>query len=173
MNLLIGFFLALTPCLTQAQGANGLVFTTNSPVLIFADANRQIGPMDSQLMKFISDTLYSSKPSSNLICDLKINEIKQERKFSDGVRTIEMLEVIYFTRSYMNVPDQKIYFPLNTTTIIRSEINSRLAGLVEEIEMKANDRLNSRFIFQHNGNGEIIWMTFEDDMKTVPCRLRN
>lgn len=174
MKSILGFIAFVLPLFTYAQNQvwpNTL--TANSPILIFADKNRQVGPMDANLMKFISDTLHNSKPANNLNCDVKVRDIKQEKRFSDGVRTVEMLEVIFFTRSYMNVPDQTVYFPLDVTTVERSEINSRFAGLVEAFEVKANDMANSRFIFQHNGNGDIVWMSFEDDIKTVPCRLKN
>ena len=140
-------------------------------MLIFADANRVIKPMDIKSMTFIAETLTVAKPALNLDCDVRIREIKQERKFSDGVHIVEMLELIYHNRVY-GLPEQTTYFPLGSK-VTKSEKNSKFSGVVEEIQLEADDMVNSRFIFQHNGRGEIVWMTYEDDLRTIPCRLKN
>lgn len=141
-------------------------------VLIFAKADKKIQPLDRPLLKFVSDTLDNGRPAENLDCEVKVRDVHEDRRFSDGTRRIEMLELIYYTRSANGLPEQKAYFPVNSTQITRSTVNSRFAGSVEEIQLEADDMVNSRFIFQHNGRGGIIWMTYEDDLKTVPCRLK-
>lgn len=143
----------------------------SADILIFAQADRRTQPMDTPLLSFISNTLQEGQPSENLDCEVKTQIIREDRRFSDGVRRIEMLEVIYFTRSFTGLPEQKSYFPLDSK-VTRSLVNSRFAGSVEEIQLEAEDTVNSRFIFQHNGRGEIVWMSYEDDLKTVPCRLK-
>lgn len=148
-----------------------LIRAASADVLIFAQADRRAQPLDSSLLNFISGTLQEARPAENLDCEVKTQTIREDRRFSDGVRRIEMLEVTYFTRSANSLPEQKSYFPLESK-VTRSMVNSRFAGSVEEIQLEAEDTVNSRFIFQHNGRGEIVWMSYEDDLKTVPCRLK-
>ena len=140
-------------------------------VLVFADKNRKVYPMDLKTLKFVSDTLHLGKPALNLGCDVKVREMVEERKFSDGVRRVEMLEIIFKTQSF-NLPEEKMYFPIGSK-LTQSVKVSKFAGTVEEIQLEAEDLVNSRFIFQHNGRGEIVWMSYEDDHKTTPCRLNN
>lgn len=142
-----------------------------SQILVFAKANRRIEPMNIEIMTFISETLHVGKPALNLNCEVIVREIKQERKFSDGIKIVEMLEIIYRS-SLFNTPEQKAYFPIGSA-ITREEKVSNFSGPIEEIQLESDDLANSRFIFQHNGRGEIIWMSFADDLKTLPCRLKN
>lgn len=158
MKLLIAAIVAVFSSATSAQ------------ILIFAKEGLKVEKMDRNLMYFISETLHVSKPALNLDCDISVNEIKQERRFSDGVHIVEMLELVYRSRHF-NVPAQKIYFPLGSK-VTRDVVNSRFAGTVEQIQLEAEDMANTHFTFQHNGMKEIVWMTYEDDLKTVPCQLK-
>lgn len=143
---------------------------TRAQILEFAQANRQTQPMNVELMTFIAETLHAGKPALNLDCEVRMREIKQDRKFSDGVKAVEMLEIIY-RGAVTNPSPQKAYFPIGSV-VIREQKVSAFAGTVEEIQLEAGDLANSRFTFQHNGRGEIVSMSFEDDLKTLPCRLK-
>ena len=143
---------------------------TRAQILEFAQNNRQIKPMDVALLTFIAETLHAGKPALNLDCEVRVREIKQERKFSDGVKIIEMLEIIYRGAVTDSSP-QKAYFPIGSN-IVKAQKVSAFSGTVEEFQLEAGDLANSRFTFQHNGRGEIISMSFEDDLKTLPCRLK-
>ena len=143
---------------------------TTSNILVFASNNRQILPLNESLLKFISDTLHLGKPALNLRCDVKVREMTDERKFSEGVQRIAMLEIIFKTE-YFHMPEEKMYFPVGSQVTKEVKV-SKFAGTVEEIQLQSDDLANSRFIFQHNGRGEIVWMTFEDDHKTTPCLLK-
>ena len=150
------------------SGSSFLSNTTN--ILVFAGNDRQVMPMDEKFLKFVSDTLYLGKPALNLRCDVKVREITEERRFSDGMKRIQMLEVIYKT-NYFNLPEEKMFFPIGSQVTKEMKV-SKFAGSVEEIQLLSDDLTNSRFIFQHNGRGEIIWMSFEDDQKIAPCALK-
>ncbi len=145
--------------------------TTSNNILVFASNNRVIKPLDEKLLKFVSDTLHVGKPGLNLNCDVKVREITEEKKFSDGVRRIQMLEIIFKT-NYMNLPEEKMYFPVGSQVTKEVKV-SKFAGTVEEIQLQSDDLADSRFIFQHNGRGEIVWMSFEDDQKIAPCAVRD
>ena len=148
-----------------------LIFNTAySQVLVFPNNNKLIGPLSVRMLKFISTTLHTSKPALHLDCDVKVREIAEERRFSDGIRRIDMLEIIFRSKN-LSVPPEKFYFAVGSTRITKEHKVSKFSGPVEEIQLETEDITNSRFIFQHNGQGEIIWMTFEDDLKTTPCRL--
>ena len=121
-------------------------------------------------MSFIAEILHANKPALNLDCEVKVKEIKQERKFSDGIRIVEMLEIKYRS-SLVDYQEQLIFFPLQSLIKIQNK-NSGFSGTVEEFELQSDDLANSRFIFQHDGRGNLIWMSFENDLKTVPCGLK-
>lgn len=146
------------------------VSLTRAQILEFAQHNRQIQPMNIELMTFIAQTLHAGKPALNLDCEVRVREIKQERKFSDGVKIIEMLEIIY-RGAVTNPSPQKAYFPVGSV-IVKAQKVSAFAGTVEEFQLESGDLANSRFTFQHNGRGEIVSMSFEDDLKMLPCRLK-
>lgn len=157
------FFLVAATLLFQIQ--------VRAQILEFAQENRKIQPMDVELMTFIAVTLHAGKPALNLDCEVRVREIKQERKFSDGIKIVEMLEIIY-RGAVFNPIQQKAYFPLGSI-VTKAQKVSAFSGTVEEFQLEAGDLANSRFTFQHNGRGEIVTMIFEDDLKTLPCRLRN
>jgi hypothetical protein len=137
---------------------------------VFPSANRRVSAMDEKLLKFVSDTLYLGKPALNLKCDVKVREITEDRKFSDGLRRIQMLEVKFKT-NYFGQYEETMYFPVGSQVTREIKV-SKFAGTVEEIQLQSDDLEDSRFIFQHNGHGEIVWMTYEDDQKTTPCALK-
>lgn len=141
-----------------------------SQILLFADPSKKVTDLDSSTLSFIDKTLHDSKMASNLACDYKARIISEERRFSTGVERVEMLEIIFISR-YGHVHEEKTYFPIGSK-VTRRQTNSKFAGTVEEIELESTDSHNSRFIFQHNGRGEIIWMSYEDDLETTPCRLQ-
>ncbi|MGZ3724236.1 MAG: hypothetical protein ACXWQQ_00465 [Pseudobdellovibrio sp.] len=145
-------------------------FAPRTAILVFQDHEEKQTELDHPLLKFISDTLYLGKPALNLGCDVKVREMNEDRKFSDGVKRIEMLEIIYHT-SFNSYPEVKMYFPVGSKVTKRQKV-SEFAGTVEEIEMESNDVQNRRFIFQHNGRGEIVWMSFESDTTTEPCLVK-
>lgn len=151
----------------------GVLFSFNTSfaqVMVFPNNNKLIGPLSVRMLKFISSTLHTSKPALHLDCDVKVREIAEERRFSDGIRRIDMLEIIFRSKN-LSVPPEKFYFAVGSTRITKEHKVSKFSGPVEEIQLETEDSTNSRFVFQHDGQGEIVWMTFEDDLKTTPCRL--
>lgn len=142
----------------------------SAQILEFAQANRQIQPMSTELMTFIAITLHAGKPALNLDCEVRIREIKEERKFSEGTKIVEMLEIVY-RGAIFNPTAQKAYFPVGSI-VTKSQKVSAFSGTVEEFQIESGDLANSRFTFQHNGRGELVAMSFEDDLKTLPCRLK-
>lgn len=126
--------------------------------------------MDIEMMRFIAETLHAGKIAAHLNCEVHVREFNQERKFSDGVRIVEMLQIRYKS-GQMARPEKAIYFPLGSA--ITKEVKvSEYSGPVEEIQLEVEDLANSRFIFQHNGRGEIVHMSFENDLMTLPCRFQ-
>lgn len=139
-------------------------------VLVFPNSKKTIQLLDVKLMIFIAETLHSGKPLLNLDCQVRINEIKQERKFSDGIRIVEMLEINYRS-GLIHMPEQRFFFPLGSN-VTRSVKTSQRSGVVEEIQLETDDLVNSRFVFQHSGRGNIASMTYENDLMTNPCLVR-
>ena len=126
--------------------------------------------MDVKLMTFIAETLHTGKPLLSLSCQVRINEIKQDRKFFDGIRTVEMLEINYRS-GLIHMPEQRFFFPLGST-VTRSIKTSQRSGVVEEIQLETDDLVNSSFVFQHTGRGDIASITYENDLMANPCRVQ-
>lgn len=127
--------------------------------------------MDAGLMEFLMQTLHGSKPHPNLRCEVLVREIRQARKFSTGTKWVEMIELEYRNdRDYDGVP-MKTYYPLGSK-VTRKQVNSEFAGVVEEIVIEADDRLNKTFTFHHDGRGQIVWMMMHDELRVNPCLLR-
>lgn len=146
-------------------------YSGKADILIFADQNMQKMNMTPSQMEFIDKTLHNSNPAGHLACEVKARIITEDKTFSTGTKRIEMLEVIFISR-FRDIKEEKMFFPVGSTTLTRRQPNSKFAGVVEEIMLETNDLPNSRFIFQHDGNGQLVWMTYEDDLKTTPCRLK-
>ena len=138
-------------------------------ILLFADPSKKVSELNSDTLNSIDKVLHESKMASNLACDFKARIISEDRKFTTGVERVEMLEVIFVSR-YGHTHEEKTYFPIGSK-LTRRLVNSKFAGTTEELELESTDNHNSRFIFQHNGRGEIVWMSYEDDFETTPCRL--
>lgn len=127
--------------------------------------------MDVDLKEFLMQTLHGSKLAPNLKCEVKVREIRQERKFSDGTKLVEMIELEYRnSRDYDSI-GMKTYFPLGSK-ITRKRVNSEFSGPVEEIVMESGDRWNKTFTFHHDGRGQIVWMMMHDELRVNPCQLK-
>lgn len=127
-------------------------------------------PMDSKNLKFISDRLYLDKLADNLDCEVRVSETKKDRKFSNGIKIVEMLEVRYISRRFRQ-DEHVAFFPIGSLLTIQRK-NSNLAGAVEEFKLESNDLYNTQFIFQHDGQGHIVWINFVSDLTTLPCGLK-
>lgn len=127
--------------------------------------------LDSDMMEFLMQTLHGSKPAPNLRCEVKVRQIRQERKFSSGTEWVEMIELEYRNnRDYDAIP-MKTYFPLGSK-IQKKAVNSEFSGWVEEIILESDDRLSKTFTFHHDGRGQIVWMMMHDELRVNPCQLR-
>lgn len=138
-------------------------------ILLFADPSKKVTELTSETLNSIDKVLHESRMATNLACDFKARIITEDRKFTTGVERVEMLEVIFISR-YGHWHEEKTFFPIGSK-LTRRLVNSKFVGTAEELELESTDSHNSRFIFQHNGRGEIVWMSYEDDFETTPCRL--
>lgn len=156
-NTLIGVFFCLT---TSSQE---VPFILNEP---------SYQKLDRDLFHFIVETLHSGKSAQNLKCEVKVKTLQEVRKFSDGKKWVDLLEIEYTNnRDYDGIP-MKAYFPLGTE-VSRQIITSEFAGTVEEIKLIVNDRMDHYFIFHHDGKGNIIWVMMGNSLRMNPCQLKN
>lgn len=142
----------------------------DSPPLLVKPAVKTSEKLNAAMFDFIAGTLNAGRVIPPLECSVRIREIKQERKFSTGTKLVEMLEITYRSNSF-DLGEQKMYFPMGSRVGRQQKVN-QFSGVVEEIHLEADDRLNSHFIFQHDGSGHISFMTFENDLMIAPCRLK-
>lgn len=167
--LIFLFFIHLKAAEINNSSSSGIV-SGNIEILDIVDRSIQPHPLTFQDLKFISDRLYLDKLANHLNCEVKVNEIKQEKKFSTGVKIIEMLE-IRFKKSRYSQSENTVYFPIGSP-LTKQIKNSPYAGSVEEFKLEANDLYNSQFVFQHDGRGHLIWMSFFSDLHSLPCEVK-
>ena len=96
---------------------------------------------------------------------------RQMRKFSTGEQYVESLEVEYTNNASYGGIKMKTYFPLGAPLEI-SKVNSEFSGLVEEITLHAEDRLEHFITIQHDGLGHLIWATMGNIYMVNPCQLK-
>jgi hypothetical protein len=140
-------------------------------LLVINDRNIKSRKMSILDMGFIAERLNADRVGLHLRCEVKVREIKQEKKFSTGTQIIEMLEIKFRSSNFLG-NEQTAYFPVGTELKVQKKI-SQFAGSVEEFELQSDDLKNSRFIFQHDGGGQIVWMAYENDLTTIPCAMNN
>lgn len=157
------------PCLLFALLVTSVGGADELPLLIKPNAATN-EYLNLKLFEFVAATINSGRILAPLDCRVRVREIKQERKFSSGTRLVEMLEITYDSNTF-NLGEQKAYFPMGTK-VGRQQKVSDIAGVVEEIVLEADDRLNSKFIFQHDGRGHLAYLSFENDLSTAPCHQR-
>lgn len=163
--------LALTQSILAAESSGSFnIVTGQMTVLDIVDSNFKPRLMTLKDLKFISDRLYLDKLSKNLDCEVRVEEFKQEKKFSTGVQIIEMLKVTFKNVNF-RADEYVAFFPLGSPLTVQKK-NSQLAGVVEEFKIESNDLYNSQFIFQHNGIGQIVWLHFVSDVVSLPCSLK-
>lgn len=154
-KIITGFILCLTP-------------KTQAFPFILKEAPYQ--KLDLELFHFITETLQSGKPAANLRCEVKVRNIQEVRKFSDGKKWVELIEIEYTNnRDYDGIP-MRAYFPIGTE-VSKQIIISEFSGTVEEIKLRVSDRLDHYFVFHHDGNGHIVWMTMGNSLRMNPCQL--
>lgn len=168
ITILLFFFCAQTT--HSAPSSGSAIVSGTLEVLDIVDRSVQTHPLNYQDLKFISDRLYLDKLADHLNCEIKVSEIKQEKKFSTGVKIIEMLEIRYRSTHYRQ-DEHKIFFPIGSP-LTKQTKNSQYAGTVEEFKLEANDLYNTQFIFQHDGRGRIIWINYISDLHTLPCGVK-
>lgn len=145
-------------------------FAQTIEVLDIVPRGTKSRPLDEKKFKFISDRLYLDKPADYLDCEVRVAETKKERRFSTGVKIIEMLEVKFTSRRFRS-DEHVVYFTLGSPLTIQKK-NSNLAGPVEELKLESDDLYNTQFIFQHDGQGRITWMNFISDVGSFPCGIK-
>jgi hypothetical protein len=159
-----------------------VLFNTLTGILFYLPAYSQEVPfllnepsyqkLDLDLFHFIAETLHSGKSALNLKCEVKVKTIQEVRKFSDGKKWVDLLEIVYTNnRDYDGIP-MKAYFPIGTD-VSRQIITSEFSGTVEEIKLTVTDRMDHYFIFHHDGKGKIIWMMMGNSLRMNPCQIKN
>lgn len=148
----------------------GLVFAAVFLASMLTGA-KGVSRLDAGMMEFVMQTLHGSKPAPNLRCEVKVRQIREQRKFSSGTKWVEMIELEYRNnRDYDGIP-MKTFF-VEGSKIERKQVISEFSGPVEEITIEADDRLNKTFTFQYDGRGQIVWMMMHDELRLNPCQLR-
>ena len=127
-------------------------------------------PLDIKNFKFISDRLYLDKLADYLDCEVRVTETKKERRFSTGIKSVEMLEIRMTSKRFRS-DEHVAYFTLGSSLTTQSK-NSNLAGVVEEFKLESDDLYNTQFIFQHDGRGRITWMNYVSDITTLACGIK-
>lgn len=127
--------------------------------------------LSSKNIDQIASIIHSAVPAANLKCQIKMRQLQQIRKFTTGEQYIESLEIEYTNNASYGGIEMKTYFPVGSALELK-KVNSEFSGVVEEITLHANDRLEHFITIQHDGMGHLIWATMGNIFMVNPCQLK-
>lgn len=159
-----GFSMPVAPDLSLAPGG---VAQKNFPAVQTSVRATEILKADS--FNFIAGILANGRRSPDLDCEVRLREIKEERKFSTGTELVEALEIA-LTTDHMGPRTIKFSFPMGSR-LGRRVVNNQDHGPVEEIKIESPEPYENWFQFQHDGQ-RLVWAEIGSMYQFAPCLLK-
>lgn len=161
LSALIGLFLISFggPCFAQ-----DIPFPNDEPVarttLAFDDFEN------------ITKLLHAGKLSPHMKCELKVRTFKEERKFSEGKKWVEILEVEYYPRGLFADMKIKILIPAELATFGTKYVSNQWSGAGEDIKIEAHDYYDHWLRFMHDGKSRLVQFSLGNRLATYPCLVK-
>lgn len=159
--LIVGFTLCFS--FLSIQG-NAQEFVSEEP-----QARRSL---DFDRFENVTKLLYAGKLAPHMKCELKVRTIKEERKFSDGKKLVEVLEVIYYPRGLFADLKVKVLIPAQLATYGTKYVSNQWSGSGEDIKIEAHDGYDHWLRFMHDGKGNLVQFSLGNRLATYPCLMK-
>ncbi len=124
---------------------------------------------DQNMFDFVTKTLGSAKLSSHMRCTLKTRTSRELRKFSDGDKWTDILEVTYNTNGFESGQKLTLKIPMMAKYGLKKESN-QWSGIGETIKIEAGDSYEHWLQFTHDGKGGIVFLNIGNRLRTLPCQ---
>lgn len=125
--------------------------------------------LDRDMFDFVSKTLGTAKLSTQLKCTLKTRTSRELRKFSDGERWVETLDVDYNTNGFESGQKLKIKIPMIAKYGVKKNSN-QWSGLGETVKIETGDYYDHWITFTHDGKGGIVGLSMGNRLGVFPCQ---
>jgi hypothetical protein len=166
---------------TLAKGAAlsilySVFIATSLPSLVKADevpplldepiANRKL---DFDAFENITQLLHAGRLAPHLKCELKVRSVKEDRHFTTGTRTVEVLEVAYYPRGLFSDKKVKLSIAAELATYGSRVTANAYSGAGEDIKIEAHDAGDHWLRFVHDGKGHLVYFVLGNNLTTYPC----
>ena len=138
----------------------------------FADEPPAKQPLDFENFENITKLLAAGKLSPHMKCELKVRTVKEERKFSDGKKLVEILEVTYYPKGLFADMKLKILIPAEIATFGTKHASNKWSGIGEDIKIEAQDYYEHWLRFTHDGKGNLVQFMMGNHLATYPCKIK-
>ncbi|MGZ3745175.1 MAG: hypothetical protein ACXVB1_07745 [Pseudobdellovibrionaceae bacterium] len=128
--------------------------------------------LDFDEFENITKLLYAGKLAPHLKCGLKVRTIKEERKFSEGKKLVEVLEILYYPRGLFSDLKVKVLIPAQLATFGVKYTSNQWSGAGEDIKIEAHDGYDHWLRFIHDGKGNIVFFSLGNRLATYPCAMK-
>lgn len=156
------FFVAIGFCST-------IVFAQEVPMI--SDDPAVNSSMNSEMFEFISKTLGSARLDAHMLCTLKVRSDRALRKFSDGAKWVEILNISFNSNGFDSGLKMNLKLSMNSKYGTKKSAN-QWSGVGEDIKIELGDYYDSWVRFTHDGQGHIVQLVMGNNLKTVPCQLK-
>ena len=120
----------------------------------------------------ISKLLYAGKLTPHMKCDIKARTFREERRFSDGKRIVEVLQIEYYPKGIYSDTKVSLQIPEHISTYGTKQISNQWSGVGEDILIQAHDYYDHWVRFTHDGKGGIVRLELGNNLATYPCYVR-
>lgn len=123
---------------------------------------------DRQSFDFVSNLFVSSRLAKKLACDLKARKTREIKKFSQGNRWVEILEIEYRPKGFFSSEVVFLKIP-ETARFGRIEQTHAEAGIIETFKIELGDFYGHSLLFSHDGKGFMTWIEVVSSFRQLPC----
>ncbi len=157
--ILLIFLLALAGNVSAQE----VPFVSDDPVV------RRV--LDQDMFDFVTKTLGSARLAPHLKCTLKTRSSRELRKFSDGEKWVETLEINYNTNGFDSGQKVSLKIPMTAKYGTKEQAN-QWSGLGETIKIEVGDYYGYWIIFTHDGKNGIVGLNIGNRLGSMPCQIK-
>ncbi|MGZ6473354.1 MAG: hypothetical protein ACXWRZ_19490 [Bdellovibrio sp.] len=128
--------------------------------------------LNTEMFDWISGILSSGKMAPHMLCTLKVRNERTLRKFSDGEKWMEILNISFNSNGFDSGYKMNFKIPISAKYGIKKSTN-QWSGIGEEIKIELGDHYDHYIKFTHDGHGQIVQLILGNNLRTVPCQLKN
>lgn len=159
-------FLFLIPILLAAM------MTEAQEIPVLNDEPIAKTPLSFDQFEKITQVLHAGKMAPHMKCDLKVRTIREERKFTEGPKLVEVLEIIYYPRGLFADLKVKVLIPAELSTFGVKFVSNQWSGAGEDIKIEAQDSYDHWLRFVHDGKGRLVHFSLGNRLATYPCLIK-